>query len=62
MRALPTFEYKGRTYYVDARLSEIRDVDTAEPTQFDDLEPAQLQALITELHGKGELTDFLKRL
>lgn len=48
---LPTINYKGRGYYVDFRLEELRDAKTAKSVKFTKLKGGKNSPLKQELRG-----------
>jgi hypothetical protein len=50
-RELPTIVYKGRKYFVDFKLGEMRDVRTALPIRFVDLKEDVNSDVKKELRG-----------
>lgn len=48
---LPTITYKGKKYYIDFRLQEIRDVKNAEPIKFIDIKEDKNSAFKKKLRA-----------
>ncbi len=54
-KALPTVDYNNKTYFIDFRLQEIRDKQTAQPTKFTEITSEELKAAIRFIRsGQGQ--------
>lgn len=51
VRELPRITYKGKQYFVDFRLGELRDVRTAMPIKFTELKQDKNSKIKKELRG-----------
>jgi len=64
-RKLPVIIYKGKKYYVDFRLEELRRVADAKPIKFTELKEGPKSALKKKLRGirfKTSVYDYIRGL